>query len=81
MSTPVTAAFPATAVKRCEEIFALYDEDGSGAFDKDEFKVLWKVLHFASGRKITDEEIDRIFQRFDTDRDGLLNMNEFIQVI
>jgi hypothetical protein len=78
-------------------------EDESGAFDKDEFKVLWGVLRFGSGRKVepshilgtpchlsdpvanlvqvTDDEIDRIFMRFDVDRDGLLNMDEFINCI
>jgi len=41
-------------------------------------QVLWSVLHYPSGRKITDEEIDRIFYRFDVDRDRLLNMEAHI---
>ena len=92
-------------MKRCEHIFHLYDEDESGAFDKEEFKTLWGVLRFNSSqntkamrrsvkregrivthvsvlcRQVSNDEIDRVFQRFDMDRDGLLNMTEFINCI
>lgn len=62
--------FHATATKIFEDI----DTDGSGFLDKEELKAVTVRL----GEDFTDKEIRKIFKAMDTDKDGKVSLEEFI---
>uniref|UniRef100_A0A8P0NV50 EF-hand calcium-binding domain-containing protein 11 n=2 Tax=Canis lupus familiaris TaxID=9615 RepID=A0A8P0NV50_CANLF len=65
-----------------KEIFSLLDKD---VFDKDGNGYISAVeLHHVmtnSGVKLTDEEVDEMIKEADTDGDGRVNYEEFVQMV
>ena len=55
-----------------QDIFAAMDKDGDGEASKEEFAEAMR----SGGKKISDEEIDRIFEQLDTDGGGTLSMDD-----
>lgn len=53
------------------------DDDGSKALNQAEFTEGMKE----AGIELTDEEIQELFTRFDTDGSGSVNMDEFLVAI
>lgn len=53
------------------------DEDGNKKLNLEEFTLGMRE----TGLEISDEEIQEIFNRFDTDNDGSVSVDEFIVAI
>lgn len=51
------------------------DADGDGKLDKGELKAM--LAKEFKRVEISDKEIDAIFERFDTDKEGTLDMEEY----
>ncbi|XP_067935328.1 neuronal calcium sensor 2-like isoform X2 [Watersipora subatra] len=61
--------------------FAIYDIDGSGRIEKTELLNMVRALSrmMSGGSKETAEEVtDRIFNQLDTDGDGVITRDEFV---
>ena len=54
--------------------FARFDVDASNSIDASEFKELIESL----GASFTDDEIDDVISLLDTDRNGTIDMDEFL---
>lgn len=50
------------------------DEDGNKQLNSEEFKTGLEK----TGMDISDDEINEIFQKFDTDEDGNISVDEFL---
>merc|ERR1712086_467976 len=60
------------------ETFRMFDRDGSGAIDAEEFRGVFEVM----GMKIRDEEnVKNAFDVFDTDDSGSLSFEEMADVL
>lgn len=57
---------------RLLSLFRAYDVDNSGRIEKDEFLQICSELHVKS------TETEAIFAKLDTDRDGTINLQEFL---
>ena len=53
------------------------DDDGSKALNQEEFTEGMKE----AGMDLTDEDIQELFTKFDTDESGSINMDEFLVAI
>jgi len=56
------------------DAFNRYDTDGNGELDKRETAVFFRDFH----ESISDEEMERLFQVYDTDKSGFISLDEFI---
>ncbi|XP_063507950.1 calmodulin-1-like [Pongo pygmaeus] len=59
------------------DAFSVFEQDGHGSISAAEFHHLMTNL----GEKLTDEEVDEIIREADTDSDGQVNYEEFIQMM
>lgn len=57
--------------------FALFDEDGRGLISIKALKRVAKEL----GESLTDDEITAMVEEFDTDGDGMISQDEFINIM
>jgi hypothetical protein len=55
--------------------FGDVDADGDGKLDRSEVKAL--LAKEFKGAEVTDQEIEAIFERFDTDKEGTLDQDEY----
>ena len=60
--------------EKLKEAFKLFDADGSGKISRDEIE---KVLKLGSNSK----EIDNIMAKHDTNKDGEIDFNEFLDMM
>merc|ERR1739841_56099 len=61
-----------------QAVFAEVDKDGSGEIDKAELKVaMATVAREASIEAPSDEQVDEVLKALDTDRNGLISVDEF----
>ncbi|XP_067268576.1 ras and EF-hand domain-containing protein homolog [Pseudorasbora parva] len=58
--------------ERLLELFHAYDVDHSGRIEK------WEFVKICSDLKVRSTEVDAIFSRLDTDKDGAINLEEFM---
>jgi len=65
----------ATVEERIKDIFTLFDQDGSGTVDRDEYEGLLKLLSGLMERRAF------LFHRFDMDQNESLDRSEFVQGI
>lgn len=74
-----------TVIAKCvEEIWELYDEDGSGSLDKFETKrfvqeTLYDSQNGSGG--MSEVEFEKCFQEFDADGSGTIEKSEMIEFI
>ncbi|XP_058078656.1 uncharacterized protein LOC131226984 [Magnolia sinica] len=82
---PIVTAFleDREAFDRCaEEQFASFDANGDGVLSRAELMVGFEELRFFEPHaELTAEEIDalfdKVFERFDSDRNGTVDLDEF----
>jgi hypothetical protein len=55
------------------QAFDKFDADGSGSIDREELVNAFS----AAGRKVTQEEVDKLFVEIDADGDGQITFDEF----
>ena len=60
-----------------KEAFNLFDKDGSGSIDIDEFR----AVMVTEGADLTDKEIEGILREADTDGDGQIDIDEFVALL
>ena len=70
--------------EKLEWAFTVYDVDGDGGITKDEMTEIILAIYRMYGDNLKDKEpplgrTQRIFQEFDSNQDGVLSMEEFIQ--
>ena len=58
------------------EAFDNYDADGSGAIDSAELSQLMKLL----GEQPSPEELERVIQEVDDDKNGVIDFTEFLSL-
>ena len=63
--------------KEIKELFQKIDLDGSNEIDKKEFREFMKKLYAKSGKKISNELIDKFIKNLDKDKSGTINLEEF----
>ena len=59
------------------EAFRVFDTDGNGSITADELRQIFNNL----GEKLTDEEISDMIYEADTDGDGEINYQEFVNMM
>jgi hypothetical protein len=67
-----------TSRNRYKMVFRCYDRDDNGFITVDELKEILLKLHEVH---ITDEDIQKLIEYYDTNKDGLLDSNEFINMV
>lgn len=58
----------------CGDAFRGYDEDGNGILSKEEFRAFLVDFH----ENISEKDIATVFAKYDTDKNGTIDYNEFI---
>jgi len=58
-----------------EKIFKQLDENGDGQLSKDE---ILKGYQEATGIPISEEEVDKMFEEIDLDKNGTIDYTEFV---
>lgn len=58
------------------EVFGEIDVDGSNSIDKHEFQQAMKIFKI----KMTDREVSVMYERYDVDRSGSIDYNEFLEL-
>jgi len=66
------------SVSDAKSAFQKFDVNGDGVIDKNEMK---KMMCFASGKDISDNEVDILFKQGDLDGDGQIDMHEFVRLM
>ena len=71
--------FEGTSEHTLRKLFKEFDEDGNGELDKDEFRLAlkWKL----GLMNIADADIFELFDYYDTDKGGGIDVNEFIDKV
>merc|ERR1711865_63933 len=59
------------------ETFRMFDRDGSGAIDAEEFRGVFEVM----GMKIRDEELGYMMEELDKNGDGAIDLEEFLSAM
>ena len=62
--------------RRRYDAFQMFDADGDGEIDEDEFSLLLEYV----GLEVSDEKSERLFRKFDKDRSGSIGYEEFKRV-
>ena len=60
------------------ELFKIYDRDGNGSIEKEELKT---VISEISGDHVSDEEVNEMFVEADSNKDGKIQLDEFITLM
>lgn len=60
-----------------KEAFRMFDKDGDGTIDSEEFTSVMQVL----GMNPTKEELEILLNSVDTDHNGVIDLDEFIDVM
>ena len=65
---------PEEEIEEYRLAFDMVDKDGSGCINVKEFKKMLKNL----GQKMTTEEVEELIHKYDTDKSGEIDFNEYI---
>ena len=60
------------------ELFRLFDRDGNGTLTATELKT---VMTSVSGERVSDAEVQEMISEADTNGDGVIQLQEFIEVM
>jgi len=63
-----------------KQIMQQYDKDGDEQLSYKEFTDFWDDLSAAQNEVYTPEEKEKIWERYDTNHDGQLDMNELLHI-
>ena len=63
--------------EKIKDLFSAIDTNKSSDIDKKELRQYIKMLYEKSGKKITNEIIDKFIKNFDKDKSGTLDLDEF----
>ena len=74
-ATQLRDALTANAA-RVIDLFRQWDEEGSGAVDRREFRALGPLLRDAVDSEVTRQQLDALFDSFDLDSAGTIDYNE-----
>ena len=66
------------SVSDAREAFQRFDINGDGVMDREEMR---QMMNFASGKKVSDGEVEALFKAGDLDGDGQVDMHEFIRLM
>merc|ERR1719297_764513 len=66
------------SVSDARAAFQRFDINGDGVMDREEMR---QMMNFASGKKVSDGEVDALFRAGDLDGDGQVDMHEFIRLM
>lgn len=69
--------FTPEVVAECRELFAMFDGDGGGSIDRDEFGQMMKTL----GLNLNDRELDEFFAEMDEDGGGSVEFDEMLDML
>ena len=61
-----------------EELFSIFDRNGSGTITPDELKV---VLETVEGHVVPDAQVQAMMKTADVNSDGVIELKEFMNVI
>ena len=59
--------------------FRQFDKNGDGNISKEEFQLVMK--NTKSGSKLSQEDINEMVEEADTNNDGTINYQEFVQML
>ena len=62
---------------KIKELFDVIDTNKSSDIDKKELRVYIKNIYEKSGKKVTNEIIDKFIKNYDKDKSGTLDLEEF----
>ena len=60
-----------------KELFDKIDTDHSNEIDRKEFRVFVQKLYGRSGKKVSNETIDKFIKNLDKDKSGTISLDEF----
>ncbi len=60
-----------------KELFDKIDTDHSNEIDRKEFRAFAQKLYGKSGKKISNETIDKFIKSLDKDKSGTISLDEF----
>ena len=60
-----------------KELFQKIDTDHSNEIDRKEFRVFAQKLYGRSGKKVSNETVDKFIKNLDKDKSGTLSLDEF----
>ena len=63
--------------KEIKELFDKIDTDHSNEIDRKEFRVFAQKLYGRSGKKVSNETIDKFMKNLDKDKSGTISLDEF----
>lgn len=69
--------FTPEVVTECKELFAMFDGDGGGSIDRDEFGQMMRTL----GLNLNDRELDEFFAEMDEDGGGSVEFDEMLDML
>lgn len=80
-SDPTDVGLDAKELGRAREVFAHFDHDDNEYIDRSEMhRVAEHVYEILKEEKVTAAHIDRLFDKFDTNKDEKLNLEEFQRI-
>ena len=68
---------PKDSEKELRDAFKVFDKDGNGFISAQELRHIMTSL----GEKLTEEEVDQMIQEADTNGDGQVDYNEFVNMM
>ena len=63
-----------TLTDQYDSVFRVFDSDGNGYIDRDEFKATLCSMD----TRFSDKEVDALMDEIDSDGDGIISRNEFL---
>ena len=57
------------------QVFQMFDQNGDGTVDSGELKAVFKEM----GKNFSDDEITKMMEQADQNKDGILQYEEFVQ--
>ena len=60
-----------------KELFDKIDTDHSNEIDRKEFRVFAQKLYGKSGKKVSNETVDKFIKNLDKDKSGTISLEEF----